>query len=132
MRASPQAARLDDIGARVQAIAKRMADRRARVVTITVVLYAGLDRYRPAGAQGRHATLELADGARVRDVLRRLDMPDDLSCIPVVNGTWAGVDRVLRDGETLSLFPPLAGGGEPQRAAARRWSDCHALRRHRG
>jgi hypothetical protein len=33
---------------------------------------------------------------------------------------------VLQDGETLSLFPPLAGGAEPRR------SECHALRRHRG
>jgi molybdopterin converting factor small subunit len=104
----------------------------ARTMTITVVLYAGLARYRPAGVRDRTATLDMAEGATVRDVMRRLGMPDDLSCIPVVSGARAAAERVLRDGETLSLFPPLAGGSEPQRAAARRRSECHALGRHRG
>jgi molybdopterin converting factor small subunit len=79
-------------------------------MTITVALYAGLARYRPPGAQNRQATLDVPDGVTVREVLRQLGMPDDVACIPVVNRTRVTAERVLRDGETLSLFPPLAGG----------------------
>jgi molybdopterin converting factor small subunit len=79
-------------------------------MTITVALYAGLARFLPSGAEGRKATVDVPDGAAVQDVIRRLGIPDDVLCIPVVNGTRVTAARVLRDGETLSVFPPLAGG----------------------
>ncbi|RPI09420.1 MAG: MoaD/ThiS family protein [Zetaproteobacteria bacterium] len=79
-------------------------------MTIAVVLYAGLARYRPAGAGDRAATLDMTEGATVQEAMRRLGIPDDLSCLAVVNGARVATARVLRDGETLSLFPPLAGG----------------------
>ena len=44
------------------------------------------------------------------DVMRQLGVPDDVPCIPVVDGKRATAETVLRDGETLSLFPPLTGG----------------------
>jgi molybdopterin converting factor small subunit len=78
---------------------------------ITVALYAGLARFLPADAQGRKATIAVPAGSTVRDAMRRLGMSDDVLCIPVVNGVRVTVERVLQDGETLSLFPPLAGGG---------------------
>jgi len=81
-------------------------------MTITVALYAGLARYLPPGAQNRKATLDVPEGATVRGVLRRLGMADDIPCVPVVNGVRATTERVLQDGETLSLFPPLAGGAD--------------------
>jgi molybdopterin converting factor small subunit len=37
-------------------------------------------------------------------------VPDDVPCVPVVDGKRANAEIVLRDGETLSLFPPLTGG----------------------
>lgn len=80
-------------------------------MTITVALYAGLARFLPTGAQGRTATIEVPSGSTVRDVIRHLGMSEDVACVPVVNGMRATADRALQDGETLSLFPPLAGGG---------------------
>lgn len=79
-------------------------------MTITVAMYAGLARFLPSGAQDRKAAIDVPDGAAVQDVIRRLGIPDDVLCIPVVNGARVTAERVLRDGETLSLFPPLAGG----------------------
>ena len=79
-------------------------------MTITVALYAGFARYLPSGAQNRRAALDLSEGSSVLDVMRRLGMPDDLPCIPVVDGKRATTETVLQSGETLSLFPPLAGG----------------------
>jgi sulfur carrier protein len=80
-------------------------------MTIQVALYAGLTRYRPRGAQNRKATVDVPDGATVLDVMRQLGVPDDVPCVSVVDGTRATAETVLRDGETLSVFPPLTGGG---------------------
>lgn len=86
-------------------------------MTIQVALYAGLTRYLPLGAQERKATLRVPDGATVLEVMRQLGVPDDVPCIPVVDGKRATAETVLRDGETLSLFPPLTGGAAaPDRA----------------
>jgi molybdopterin synthase sulfur carrier subunit len=80
-------------------------------MTVTVALYGGLARYLPPGAQNRRAALELPEGSSVLDVMRRLGMSDDLPSIPVVDGKRASTETVLQSGESLSLFPPLAGGG---------------------
>ena len=59
----------------------------------------------------------MPDGATVLEVMRQLGVPDDVPCIPVVDGKRATAETVLRDGETLSLFPPLTGGAAaPDRA----------------
>jgi molybdopterin converting factor small subunit len=79
-------------------------------MTVTVALYAGLARYLPPGAQNRRAPLVLAEGATVLDAMRQLGMPEDLPCISVVNGNRAMPETALQEGETLALFPPLAGG----------------------
>jgi sulfur carrier protein ThiS len=86
-------------------------------MNIQVALYAGLTRFLPRGAQNRTATLEVPDGATVLDVMRQLGVPDDVPCISVVDGKRATTEVVLRDRETLSLFPPLTGGAAaPDRA----------------
>ena len=77
---------------------------------VHVALYAGLSRYLPTGAQNRETAIDVPEGATALGVKRLLGMPDDLPSILVVNGRQATHETVLREGETLSLFPPLAGG----------------------
>lgn len=78
---------------------------------VEVALYATLSKYLPAGSQNRRATLEVKDGVTVRDILNQLGVPPELPNILLVNGRQAPETTVLKDGETLSVFPPLAGGG---------------------
>jgi len=78
---------------------------------IEVALYATLGRYLPAGAQNRKAGIEVREGATVRDVMNQLGIPADLPNILLVNGRQAPDTTVLQEGQTLSIFPPLAGGG---------------------
>ena len=85
-------------------------------MNVHVALYAGLSRYLPPGAQNRKGTIDAPDGATVLDVKRQLGMPDDLPGILLLNGKQAAPDTVMREGDTLAIFPPLAGGG-PTRAA---------------
>ncbi len=77
---------------------------------IEVALYATLSKYLPPGAQNRKAVIEIRDGATVREVLSHLGIPRDLPNILLANGRQAPEETVLRDGDALSVFPPLAGG----------------------
>ena len=80
---------------------------------IEVALFATLTKYLPPGAQNRRAVIEVKDGSTIRDVLNQLGVPAEFPNILLVNGRQAPENSVLKDGETLSVFPPLAGGRNP-------------------
>jgi molybdopterin converting factor small subunit len=66
-------------------------------------------------AQFRHgrfkeAEQDLPPGADCRHVLERLGLGPRSMGIVLVNGRHAGLDQLLQDRDTLSLFP-LVGGG---------------------
>jgi molybdopterin converting factor subunit 1 len=74
---------------------------------VTVKLFAIL-RER-AGA--RELTLELPDGARVRDALASLgSLAEDLPLVMAVNREYADEDAVLSADDELALIPPVSGG----------------------
>jgi sulfur-carrier protein len=77
---------------------------------VEVRLFALLERYLPAGAQGDAVSLEVPAGTTVRDLVASLKIPSDLSCVTVINGRDASPEQVLAPGDVLSMFPPLAGG----------------------
>ena len=77
------------------------------VVEVTVRLFAVL-RER-AGA--REVTLELPDGARVRDAIAALGgVADGLPVVMAVNREYAREDAPLDAGDELALIPPVSGG----------------------
>ena len=74
---------------------------------VTVRLFAML-RER-AGA--REVTLDLPDGARVRDAIAALEgVADGLPVVMAVNREYAPEDAVLDPGDELALIPPVSGG----------------------
>ena len=77
---------------------------------VEVCLFATLGRYLPRGARGDRVILEVPDRSTVGEVLASLDIPSDLDRLQVVNGHDAAPEQMLRDGDVLSVFPPLAGG----------------------
>ncbi|HYR38299.1 MAG TPA: MoaD/ThiS family protein [Methylomirabilota bacterium] len=77
---------------------------------VEVQLFATLQPYLPPGAVGDQAFLELPDGSTVAQVQAALHIPDDFSCLTVVNGHDASRDQVLTPGDVVAMFPPLAGG----------------------
>lgn len=72
---------------------------------IQVRLFASLRKYK-----NETNKIELQEGARVADFLKRIGVPPSEVAIILVNGRHAAQDRTLRDGETVSLFPAIAGG----------------------
>ena len=74
---------------------------------VTVRLFAML-RER-AGAP--EVTLDLPDGARVRDALDSLEgLAEGVPLVMAVNREYADAERVLDPGDELALIPPVSGG----------------------
>jgi sulfur-carrier protein len=85
---------------------------------ITLKLFASLAVHLPAPARARHRIdLEVDPGATVHDVIRRQGIPEALCAIVLVDGHWVArpdrATRVLREGEVLAVWPPVAGGSPP-------------------
>jgi MoaE-MoaD fusion protein len=56
-------------------------------------------------------TLDLPDGARVRDALDGLaGLADGIPLVMAVNREYADAERVLDPGDELALIPPVSGG----------------------
>lgn len=77
---------------------------------IEVRLFATLAAYLPPGTAGDTVTVTSPTGARVRDIVRLLRIPEALPCLTVVNGRDASADQPLADGDVVTMFPPLVGG----------------------
>ena len=54
--------------------------------------------------------VELPEGTTIDDVVRSLKLPGTIRLLRIVNGEHRPTDHVLKDGDDLALFPPIAGG----------------------
>jgi molybdopterin converting factor small subunit len=52
----------------------------------------------------------LCEGTTVQEVLVSFRIPEDIPKIILINGVQKSACDVLHDGDTLSVFPPIAGG----------------------
>jgi sulfur carrier protein ThiS len=81
---------------------------------ITVKLYATLGNYLPAGSKNNRVELDAAQGASVSEVLAPFALPPRLTHLVLVNGVFIPPEEragsLLKDGDTLAVWPPIAGG----------------------
>lgn len=81
---------------------------------VTVKLYATLGDYLPAGSRNNRVDVELPEDAIVSAVLAPFALPPRLTHLVLVNGTFVAPEeratRMLKDGDTLAVWPPIAGG----------------------
>ncbi|MFQ5846285.1 MAG: cupin domain-containing protein [Candidatus Methylomirabilales bacterium] len=79
---------------------------------IEIKLFANLKKLLPPDADGNMATLEVEESLTVGALLEHLQVPTELAQLVLVNGVniEGEYGRVLREGDTLSIFPPVAGG----------------------
>ena len=75
---------------------------------VNVILHSILREKLPAEARGK-ALLDLPEGARLRDVVTRLDLPSNTVCA-VNEQMERNPDRLLADGDVLRFMRPGAGG----------------------
>jgi len=83
-------------------------------VRITLKLMATLTDYLPQPRQGHQITLDLPASTTIQDVVERFRLPWKLVHLVLVDGVYIDPNqrdsRVLREGETLAIWPPVAGG----------------------
>ncbi len=78
---------------------------------VEVKLFASLRRLLPPGSSGGKTTLTLPEGATLLDLLQALKVPLELAQMVLVDGEQTrDFSRPLKDGASVSVFPPVAGG----------------------
>jgi sulfur-carrier protein len=77
---------------------------------IEVKLFATLRDYLPQGSSRFSCKMEIDDHTRVQDILAKLKISEEMPKIILVNGVHGKKDHVLKEGDVLSIFPPVAGG----------------------
>ncbi|MBD83597.1 MAG: molybdopterin synthase sulfur carrier subunit [Acidiferrobacteraceae bacterium] len=83
-------------------------------MTITFKLYAGLSEYLPAHARRNSAEIELLPNETVDQLIDRQQVPREDVHLVLVNGNYLDegqrATHVLAKGDTLAIWPPVAGG----------------------
>jgi sulfur carrier protein len=72
---------------------------------VEIRLFASLQKYGPAQEK-----IDLEEGTTVGDFLESVGIPPSEVAIVLVNGRHAQNEQPLDDGETIAVFPPIAGG----------------------
>lgn len=82
---------------------------------VTLKLFATLTDYLPDEARERRALeLDLAPGTTITEVIERQKLPARLCHLVLIDGLFVPpaerARRALAEGETLAIWPPIAGG----------------------
>ena len=77
---------------------------------IEVKLFATLRDYLPKGSGQFSCKMEIDGQTRIKEILAKLNIPPEIPKIILVNGVHGKPAQVLKEGDVVSLFPPVAGG----------------------
>jgi molybdopterin converting factor small subunit len=78
---------------------------------IQLNLFASLSRFLPEGPKtGFSVFMDISEGTTVKSLMNTLKLPEELPKIIFLNGIHAAETAVLKEGDRLGIFPPLAGG----------------------
>ena len=81
---------------------------------VTVKLYATLSDYLPAGSKNNRLEVEVAESVTVNAVLDPFLLPPKLTHLVLLNGVFIPAEEravvTRKDGDTLAVWPPIAGG----------------------
>jgi sulfur-carrier protein len=77
---------------------------------IELRLYASLSRYLPETRERNVCMLEIGPGTTIHQLLVHLHIPPEAPKVIFLNGIHAIGDEVLKEGDRVGAFPPVAGG----------------------
>ena len=80
------------------------------MIEIELRVFGELRNYIEGMKIGEIQTLRCDDEATVKDILRRLGIPETEAKIILVNGRAKGIDDKLNGGDRLAIFSAVAGG----------------------
>jgi molybdopterin converting factor small subunit len=83
-------------------------------MNVTLKLYAMLSDYLPPDARNNRIQVELGEGAVVGALIDRYNLPPKLTHLVLINGVYVAPEArsstALREGDTVAMWPPIAGG----------------------
>jgi sulfur-carrier protein len=85
-------------------------------MNITFKLHATLRDYLPEDAAHHRTTvaLDVPEGSTVQQIIDRYNLPIKLVHLVLVDGVYLAKEertaRILKEGEALAIWPPVAGG----------------------
>ena len=81
---------------------------------VTVQLYATLGKYLPSGTRRNEVERTVSDGTTLHALMSEFNLPLEVCKLVLVNGIFVPPaerdTRTLAEGDTLSVWPPVAGG----------------------
>lgn len=84
------------------------------MVRITFKLYALLTEYLPSGTRNHAVPTEVDELATVTQIIERFNVPLKKVHLVLLNGVYLSPEErnttTLNEGDTLAIWPPVAGG----------------------
>ena len=80
------------------------------MIRVEVRLYATLRKYRAYQESDEPSIMEFNDKAKLGNLLDELKIPREEVKTTFINGRWEDESHLLRDGDRIGIFPPIAGG----------------------
>ncbi len=77
---------------------------------IEVKLFADMRQYVPKEIGHHFFKIEISSTNTVKDILKRLGIPDELPKVVLVNGVHSSSSRPIEDGSVISIFSMISGG----------------------
>ena len=81
---------------------------------INIEFYASLMQYLPPGKSRHRREIRVDDGQRLAALIEHFHIPQKMAHIVLVNGHFVNVedraDHELVEGDTVAIWPPVAGG----------------------
>ena len=81
--------------------------KKSKVISVTIKFFASLREYGP-----NKEVLAIPENARIKLIFDKYNIPkDERKTIIMVNGRpHQDLETILKDGDIISIFPPIGGG----------------------
>lgn len=79
---------------------------------IEIRLFAHFRQYLPHASDSKKAMVPLKGHWMAKEVLAKLGIPSELPKVILINGVQGSLETQLHTGDTLTVIPPIAGGGK--------------------
>lgn len=81
---------------------------------ITLKLYAGLSQYLPEDSVKHSTKLDISASETAVSIIEKFNVPKESAHLVLLNGTYLDAaereQRTFSEGDTLAIWPPVAGG----------------------
>ena len=77
---------------------------------IEIRLFANLAKLLPEGSKNKRAKIIVRDDITINELLNELKIPSNVTNVIMVNGIHQNRDVKLKEGDVLSVIPPVTGG----------------------